>query len=128
MIRKKGVCSFLCSVFLMLLLTVCSKDTGPRMVRLPGTPVLALESRWGVVSSNYLRLRANPSRGAEVVDGLTMGTVVEILTITEKKETIEDEADYWYRVDLGGVKGWLFGAYLEIRDSKAAAEQVAEEL
>ena len=126
--REKVTRSFLCSMCLVLAIVSCSKETEPKMVRLPGTPVLALESRWGVVSSNYLRLRANPTKTAEVIDGLTKGTVVEILTITEKKETIEEETDYWYRVDLGGVKGWLFGAYLEIRDSKAAAEKLAGEL
>jgi uncharacterized protein YgiM (DUF1202 family) len=98
------------------------------MIRLPGTPVLALESRWGVVSSNYLRLRAKPSRDADVIDGLTKGTLVEILTNTERKETIEEEKDYWYRVNLGGVKGWVFGAYLEIRDSRTSAEKLAESL
>jgi hypothetical protein len=54
--------------------------------------------------------------------------LVEILSATEKEETIENETSYWYRVDMDGLKGWVFGAYLKVCDSKASAEEFAGDL
>ena len=87
-----------------------------------------MRGSWGVVDTNYLRLRADPTQTAEVLAGLTKGTVLKILSATEKKETVEDETDYWYRVSLEGLEGWVFGAYLEIVESQSRALEIAEEL
>lgn len=95
---------------------------------LPPTPALSAGSSWGVVTSSYLRLRVAPARDAKVVEGLTRGTVVEILGVTERKETVETQTDFWYRVNLDGIKGWAFGAYLQVVDSRSKAEVMAERL
>jgi len=112
----------------VLLLGCPSREEPRRELRLPATPVLSMMEQWGVVESNYLRLRATPSRSAEVLAGLTKGTVVKVLSSTEQKETVEDETDYWYRVSLEGLDGWVFGAYLVLADSESWAAEVAEEL
>jgi hypothetical protein len=95
---------------------------------LPPTPVLSVGSDWAVVTSNYLRMRARPAVDAPVVDGLTRGMVVEILGSSERKQTIENETDFWYRINLDGYKGWAFGAYLERMDSRSKAEAYSAEL
>ena len=112
----------------LVLITACTPVKVIREIRLPSTPVLAVESRWGVVTTNYLRLRASPSKSADVLDGLTKGTVVEVISSSEKKEVIEDYEDYWYRVNMGGVKGWIFGAYIDIRETKDQAQRLTGEL
>ena len=95
---------------------------------LPATPILAVQGSWGVVESNYLRLRSDPAKTGEVLAGLTKGTVLKILSSTEKKEEVEEEISYWYRVSLEGMEGWVFGAYIGIAESKSRALEIAEEL
>ena len=104
----------------------CAKEKPERSIQLPSTSVLSIGSTWAVVKSNYLRMRKNPSRTADVLDGLTKGTVVEILMATEREERVENETARWYRVDLEGLKGWVFGAYLEIFESRSKAVVHAE--
>lgn len=114
--------------FVCLLAAGCGGERGERGLELPSTTVLSLGSRWAVVNTNYLRMREKPLKDAAVLDGLTKGTVVEVLASTESEETIENATSYWYRISLEGLKGWVFGAYLEILDSRAKAEDLAEKL
>jgi uncharacterized protein YgiM (DUF1202 family) len=116
------------AVFLCLLYPGCSGERAERKVELPSTTVLSVGSRWAVVNTNYLRMREKPLKDAEVLDGLTKGTVVEVLASTESEETIENATSYWYRISLEGLKGWVFGAYLEIVDSRSSAEDLAKKL
>jgi hypothetical protein len=113
---------------LALSLLSCQRAAEAADILLPPTPALSIGNSWGVVSSNYLRMRATPSRQSEVLEGLTKGMIVEILSVTDQRETIEDETSYWYRINMEGLKGWVFGAYLAIVDSKSSAEEMAEEL
>jgi hypothetical protein len=122
---KWSVAAALAIVFVVFV--ACGRREEPELV-LPPTPVLSVGSEWAVVTSNYLRMRARPSLEAPVVDGLTRGTVVEILGVTERKQTIESATDYWYRINLDGYKGWAFGAYLERMDSRSKAEAYSAEL
>ncbi len=115
-------------VFFPILLICCSSKNDEQAFHLPATPVLSIRSSWGVVKSNYLRLREKPSTSSKVLDGLTKGTIVKILSTTEKKEIVEDKTDYWHRVSLEGLEGWVFGAYLAIVDSKSKAKEMVEEL
>jgi len=111
-----------------IVLAGCGGEGKERELELPSTTVLSVGSRWAVVNTNYLRLREKPLKDANVLDGLTKGTVVEVLASTETEETIENATSYWYRISLEGLKGWVFGAYLEILDSRSRAEDLAETL
>ena len=85
-------------------------------------------SRWGVVTSNYLRMRARPSESAEVVEGLPRGTVVEIIGTSEAPATVEGQKAYWLELNVAGLRGWAFGGYLEVAESRARAQAIAAEL
>lgn len=50
---------------------------------------------------------------------------MEILSRSDKEDTIENETAYWYRVDYQGLKGWIFGAYVEMFETRAKADQYA---
>jgi len=119
----------LLSIFILFSgLITCGKEKLEDTIQLPSTSVLSIRTTWGVVVSNYLRMRTNPSRDSGVLDGLTKATVVKVLSSTEKEEAIETETAYWYRVDLDGMKGWVFGAYLRIFDSELKAIEFAREI
>ena len=115
-------------VLVWSVLSGCGGKGEERELELPSTTVLSVGSRWAVVNTNYLRMREKPLRDAAVLDGLTKGTVVEVIASTESEETIDDATSYWYRISLEGLKGWVFGAYLEIVDSRSKAEDLAERL
>ncbi len=59
---------------------------------------------------------------------IRMGVVVEIIAKSDKEETMEGESAYWYRINYSGLKGWVFGSYLEVFDSRFKAEKYAEKL
>lgn len=108
-----------------LWLAGCAKPAAEEPIRLPPTPVLSIRSSWGVVRSDILRIREEPFTKASTLTHLRRRSVLEILSRTEKKENIDERSDYWYQVSFEGVRGWVFGAYLEVLDSRARAEDFA---
>jgi hypothetical protein len=108
-----------------LWLAGCSKPVAEEPINLPPTPVLSIRSSWGVVRSDILRIREEPFTKARTLTHLRRGSVMEILSRTDKKESVDERSDYWYQVSFEGVRGWVFGAYLEVLDSKARAESFA---
>ena len=111
-----------------LSLLSCEKEQPAERIDLPPTPVLTLHSNWGVIRSPFLRLREEPLQKAKIVAHLRRGSILEIISRTEDKETIDEVSSYWYQVNYGGLRGWVFGSYLEVLDSKGKAESFASEL
>ena len=111
-----------------LALVSCEKEQPVEQIDLPPTPVLTLSTNWGVICSPFLRLRAEPLQQAKIMAHLRRGSVLEIISRTEARETIEEESAYWYQVNYGGLRGWVFGAFLEVLDSKSKAERYAIDL
>lgn len=68
-----------------------------------------------VTSSGYgaLSLRGEPSikgiQAASVYDG----EEVQVIAETNRCEVIDGARGCWYKVDIGGVKGYMFSAYLQ---------------
>ena len=126
--------SALLSVLIILLsiaplfLVSCEKEQPVERIDLPPTPVLTLSTDWGVIRSPFLRLRDEPLQKAKITAHLRRGSVLEIISRTEAKETIEGETSYWYQVNYGGLRGWVFGAFLEVLESKSEAERFARDL
>ena len=106
----------------------CSRSGGTERVILPPTPVLSIRSTWAVVKSPLLRVRQDPSNQATVLSHIRLGAIVEVLTKSDKEESVENESAFWYRVDYQGLKGWVFGTYIEIFDSRTKAESFAAKL
>ena len=100
----------------------CARGGGQEKISLPPTPVLSIRSTWAVVKSPLLRIREEPTNKATVLSHIRMGTVVEIIAKSDREETIENEVSYWFRINYEGLKGWVFGSYLEIYDSRSKAE------
>ena len=106
----------------------CSRSGGTERVILPPTPVLSIRSTWAVVKSPLLRVRQDPSNQATVLSHIRLGAIVEVLTKSDKEDSVENESAFWYRVDYQGLKGWVFGSYIEIFDSRSKAENFAAKI
>ena len=118
-------------LWLLLSLTAlgsCGRKPVVEPIDLPPTPVLSIRSTWAVVTSPFLRIREEPLAEAKVLAHIRRGAVLEILSRTERKEEIEDATAYWYQVSYEGLRGWVFGAFLEITDSKAKAQGLSAQL
>jgi hypothetical protein len=118
----------LASLLLLLPITACGRRPVVERIELPPTPVLSIRSTWAVVTSPFLRVRAEPLANSPVLAHIRRGAVLEVLSRTEREEDLEDTRSYWYQVSYEGLRGWVFGAFLEIVDSKARAEHLAAEL
>ena len=114
-------------VFSSIFLWGCNKQESVVRVDLPATPILTIQAQWGVVNAPYLRVRKEPNIAGGVVDHLRIGSLAEILSKTEQIETIEDKKDYWYEIYSNGVRGWVFGAYLDFFDSVEKARSSARQ-
>lgn len=116
-------------ICLMLLVSIfsCQKPK-EEILLLPEISLLKKKSSWGVVVTNYLRLRKEPNKDSSVIRSIPKGQIAEIQSNTGKLETIEEETSYWYRVDFDGVKGWVFGAYLKIFNALDKAKDYSNQL
>ena len=124
----KGPALVLAALLCPLFLLCCGGSGGTERVTLPATPVLSIRSTWAVVKSPLLRVRQEPSNQSIVLSHVRMGSLVEVLTKSDKEDTVENETAWWYRVDYQGLKGWVFSSYIEIFDSRSKAEQYAARL
>ena len=116
-----------CLLFLLPLAS-CARRPVAERIELPPTPVLSIRSTWAVVTSPFLRMREEPLAKAAVLAHVRRGSVLEVLSRTDRKEDLEETSSYWYQVSYEGLRGWVFGAFLEIVDSRVRAESLAAEL
>jgi hypothetical protein len=120
--------SCLAPLLLLLPPASCARRPTAERIELPATPVLSIRSTWAVVTSPLLRVRDEPLAKAPVLAHIRRGAVLEVLSRTDRKEELEQVSSYWYQVSYEGLRGWVFGAFLEVVDSKARAESLAAEL
>jgi hypothetical protein len=113
---------------LALGLASCSRDRLPDHVSLPPTPVLSIRTSWAVVTSPLLRIREQPSNKSPVIQHVRMGAVVEVIAKSDAEDEVENETGYWYRINYDGLKGWVFGSYVAIYDSRSRADAEAAKL
>jgi len=129
--RAASLCRGAATVFVCgaaLVLGACGPSGGSERVTLPPTPVLSIRSTWAVVKSPLLRVRDAASNQSTVLSHIRMGAVMEVLTRGDKEDSVESETAYWYRIDYQGLKGWVFGSYIELFDTRAKADKFASSL
>lgn len=111
-----------------VLLSACGKRQEPQLINLPPTPVPTTNANWAVVTSLRLRLREGPSVSSPALITLWKGYVVEVTRQSREVDTIGNLTDRWYYINYKGLRGWVFGHYITMFDSRQRAEQVAKEL
>jgi hypothetical protein len=109
----------------LIILGACKREEPVTALDMPTTPVLTVRANWGVVTSPYLRIRRQPRMDGDVVAHLRNSSIAEILAKTTYPETVEGQTNYWYEISSDGLRGWVFGSYLEFFDSRSKAEQAA---
>jgi len=109
-----------------LVLASCSGSHPYAGLKLPPTPVLTIQTYYGVVDFAYIRVRNEPLPDAALVTMLRSGSIVEIVTSSGTEETIEGKTDRWYQIQYQGRRGWVFGSYLKIFDSLDKARNAAK--
>jgi len=110
----------------VLVLAGCSGSNPYAGLKLPPTPVLTIQTFYGVVDFAYIRVRDQPVPDAALVTMLRSGSIVEIVTSSSNEETIEGKTDRWYQIQYQGRRGWVFGSYLQIFDSLDKARNAAK--
>jgi len=120
--------AFLQAVFVLSVLAFagCSGQSRYAGLKLPPTPVLTIQTFYGVVDFAYIRVRTDPLPDAGLVTMLRSGAIVEIVTSSSNEETIEGKTDRWYQIQYQGRRGWVFGSYLKIFDSLDKARNAAK--
>lgn len=114
-------------IFLLLLIIFsCTKEVEYKPIQLPDTPILSSGSSWGVVISNYVRIKENPSVSSGMLKSLTKGSIVEVLFLS--KIPRQDETAGWYHINLNGMKGWIEEKDLNIFKYKEEALVFAEDI
>ena len=108
-----------------VVLASCQGSNRYAGLKLPPTPVLTVQTYYGVVNSPYLRVRSQAASDAPEVTRLREGSIVEIVTSSTSEETVEGKTDRWYEVQYQGRRGWVFGSYLHVFDSLDKARNAA---
>lgn len=104
----------------------CSAANPYAGLKLPPTPVLAIQTYYAVVDFAYIRVRTNPLPDAGLVTMLRAGSILEIVSSSSNEETIEGKTDRWYQIQYQGRRGWVFGSYLKVFDSLDKARNAAK--
>ena len=128
MVTSTRILEFIALATLAFAVFSCNRSSGAERVSLPPTPVLSIRSTWAVVKSPLLRVRDQPSGQATVLAHIRMGAVVEVIGKSDKEDTVENETSFWYRVNYEGLKGWVFGSYVSVFDSRTKADAYASSL
>jgi hypothetical protein len=111
-----------------LVLYTCAKPEETTSIDLPATSVLSAKSYFGIITSSHLRLRVQPDITSDAVTTLWRGYVLEILSKDNDLDTVEGQKNYWYQVNYDGLRGWVFGGYVALYESRDEAERAAREL
>jgi len=115
-------------IFIILSLFSCKKEEESVVINLPPTQVLEQNISYAVIVSSHLRLRTEPSVKAKAVTTLWKGYILEIVSKSSKMDNVEGVDNYWYQITYGGLKGWVFGAYIKLLSSYDKAKEEAENL
>ncbi len=87
-----------------------------------------MTSRWGVISSAYLRMRTDPDISSKAAATLWKGYILEIISRNSAKKIVDGAGGYWYQASYRGLQGWVFSAYLKFFDTRDEAERYSREL
>ncbi len=102
-------------------LSSCRKDIEIKNIDLPATRAITKKSNFAVISSSHLRLRTEPTINSKAVTILWKGYILEILRKSDIRDFVEGKENYWYLINYDGLKGWVFGSYIDIYSSREKA-------
>ncbi len=113
--------------FTALCFSSCRKDIEIKNVKLPVTRAITKKTNFAVITSSHLRLRTEPTISSRAVTILWKGYIMEILRKSDSRDFVEGKEDYWYLINYDGLKGWVFGSYIDIFSSREKAVTASSE-
>lgn len=84
--------------------------------------------QYGVVTVNRLRIRASNDIHAKTLRYVDTGQILNILYKDENRVKINQDEGYWYKIEFEGIKGWVFGFFLQVYADYEDARFIAERL
>lgn len=113
-------------LILSLFILSCSSETLKEDIDMPSTPDLTATSRWGVVSSSYVRITHMEDRHNLIIATLRKGDIVEVLS----RETEKDSGStaYWYEVKTGDIHGVVPEEMIDLYDSREKALSASSQM
>ncbi len=124
-LNPPSLCFFL---GLSLIIGLCGCDSPASKLKFPENPVLGMKSRWGVVNSAYLRVKAEASSLSADIAYLRRGEIVEILATNVSLNSLAEESGRWHELRAEGLRGWAYSGYLQIFDSRQKALTASDAL
>ena len=80
----------------------------------------ALDVRY--CTGDSVRVRSDHNTSASVLATMNKGTAFNIVSTSDRKETVQDKTDFWYKiVTENNVTGWVFGAFVSDSGKKSSA-------
>ncbi len=107
-----------------LALAACAREPEEKKIELPSESALSLYRGWGVILTNYIRLRVTPDAEGVEITALGKRALVRVLD-KGKRETVKGVTDFWYEIEARSSRGWLFGAHLAVYHTREEAEKAA---
>jgi SH3 domain-containing protein len=106
----------------------CRKDIEINNIKLPATRALTNKINYALITSSHLRLRSESTIGSKAITILWKGYIMEILRRSDNKDFVEGKENFWYLISYDGLKGWVFGSYINVYSSREKAEVASEKL
>lgn len=104
----------------------CSEEILNEEITMPSTPVLTVQSRWGVVNGSYIRITDINDRHNKIIATLRKGDIVEVLSKETEKQSGSDA--YWFEVLIDDIHGVVLEDQIDLYDSKAKALNASKQL
>jgi len=106
--------------FLIVVLTLfLFQNTFPQEITIIPNGTLN-NSDTALVTGNYVRIREKPSLDGKIITMVNKDTPVTIIKRGKDIIDIKGSKNYWYniKVEESGIEGWMFGAFLEKKETK----------
>ena len=110
---------FIYIIIFSLLFFSCKEEVLNENIDMPSTPVLTVQSRWGVVNGSYITITDINDRHNMIIATLRKGDIVEVLSKETDKESGSET--YWYEVQIDDIYGVVPEDQIDLYDSKAKA-------
>lgn len=72
----------------------------------------------GIVNDNSVRIREQPNLEGEIKGLLEKGVEVVVFGRSEMRMLLNGYDSYWLNIETNSIKGWVFGAYINLLNSQ----------
>ncbi|HOF00962.1 MAG TPA: SH3 domain-containing protein [Spirochaetota bacterium] len=108
----------------------CKEESGAKTfyIDLSETRTPSASNQWAITKFDLLKLREIPEEESNIINHLSLGSVIEIIKKENSIKVFDNVKDYWYFIDYKGEVGWIFGSYLEIFNTQEEAIKRSEQI